>query len=101
VSEPEQPTDYLRGYLRLRPGAAVYEISSDELQISFPNYTVTYTSPVVTAGVLARTDAGGKSRKSLLINIDALRLLKPDVAPQAVRQAQSIAGEVLDRLPPR
>jgi len=55
----------------------------------------------VTAGVLARTDAGGKSRKSLLINIDALRLLKPDVAPQAVRQAQSIAGEVLDRLPPR
>jgi len=49
VSEPEQPTDYLRGYLRLRPGAAVYEISSDELQISFPNYTVTFTSPAVTA----------------------------------------------------
>jgi hypothetical protein len=55
----------------------------------------------VTAGVLSRKDAGGKSRKSLLINIDALRLLKPDAVPQAVRQAQSIAGEVLDRLPPR
>ena len=54
-----------------------------------------------TAGVLSRKDAGGKSRKSLLINIDALRLLKPDAVPQAVRQAQSIAGEVLDRLPRR
>ena len=54
-----------------------------------------------TAGVLARKDAGGKSRKSLLINIDALRLLKPDAVPQAVRQAQSIAGEVLDRVPQR
>jgi hypothetical protein len=51
----------------------------------------------VTAGVLARNDAGGKSRKSLLINIDALRLLKPDAVPQATRQAQSIAGVVLDR----
>ena len=54
-----------------------------------------------TAGLLSRRDAGGKSRKSLLINIDALRLLKPDAVPQAVRQAQSIAGEVLDRLPRR
>ena len=54
-----------------------------------------------TAGVLNRKDAGGKSRTSLLINIDALRLLKPDVGPQAVRQAQSIAGEVLDHLPQR
>ena len=50
-----------------------------------------------TAGVLARKDAGGKSRKSLLITIDALRLLKPDAVPQATRQAQSIAGVVLDR----
>jgi hypothetical protein len=55
----------------------------------------------VTAGMLSRKDAGGKSRKSLLINIDALRLLKPDAVPQGVRQAQSIAGEVLDRLPQR
>jgi len=52
-----------------------------------------------TAGVLSRKDAGGKSRKSLLINVDALRLLKPDAAPQAVRQLQSVAGEVLNRLP--
>jgi hypothetical protein len=51
----------------------------------------------VTAGVLARKDAGGKTRKSLLINIDALRLLKPDAVPQSVRQAQSVAGEVLAR----
>jgi len=55
----------------------------------------------VTAGVVNRDDAEGKSRTSLLINLDALRLLKPDAVPQAVRQAQSIAGEVLDRLPPR
>ena len=55
----------------------------------------------VTAGMLSRKDVGGKSRKSLLINIDALRLLKPDVVPQAVRQAQSIAGEIIDRIPQR
>jgi hypothetical protein len=54
----------------------------------------------VTGGLLTRKDAGGKKRTSLLINIDALRLLKPDDVPLAVRQAQSIAGEVLDRLPP-
>jgi hypothetical protein len=50
-----------------------------------------------TAGLLWRRDADGKSRKSLLISLDALRLLKPDAAPQAARQAQSIAGELLDR----
>ena len=55
----------------------------------------------VTAGLLSRKDAGGKSRKSLLLNVDALRLLKPDAVAQAMRQAQGIAGEVLDRLPPR
>ena len=54
MSEPEQPQ-----HLRLRPGAAVYEISSDEVQISFPNYTVTFTSPAVTAGVLAILAAVG------------------------------------------
>lgn len=54
-----------------------------------------------TGGVLTRKDAGGKKRTSLLITIDALRLLKPDVVPQATRQAQSIAGEALDRLPVR
>ena len=53
----------------------------------------------VTAGFVNRDDAAGKSRTSLLVNLDALRLLKPDALPQAVRQAQSIAGEVLDRLP--
>ena len=54
-----------------------------------------------TAGVLSRKDASGKSRKSLLIDIDALRLLKSDAVPQAVRQAQGIAGELLNHLPPR
>lgn len=55
----------------------------------------------VTGGVLTRKDASGKHRTSLLINVDALRLLKPDATPQAVRQAQSVAGEMLDRLPVR
>lgn len=55
----------------------------------------------VTGGVLTRKDAGGKKRTSLLISLDALRLLESDAVPQAVRQAQSIAGEVLDRLPRR
>jgi bacteriocin biosynthesis cyclodehydratase domain-containing protein len=39
--------------LRLRPGAALYELSSDELQIAFPNYTATFTSPAVTKAVAA------------------------------------------------
>lgn len=39
--------------VRLRPGATVYEISTDELQISFPNYTATFTSPEVTKAVRA------------------------------------------------
>ena len=50
-----------------------------------------------TAGVLQRRDADGKTRTSLLIDLDALRLLKPDAVPQAVRQAQSVAGEVLEQ----
>ena len=55
VNEPDQAPRHLR----LRPGAAIYEISTDELQISFPNYTVTFTSPMVTAGVLAIVAATG------------------------------------------
>ena len=55
-------------YLRLRPGATVYEISTDELQISFPNYTATFTSPAVTKGVAAivRAIGTGATRASVV-----------------------------------
>lgn len=51
----------------------------------------------LTAGLLSRKDETGTSRKSLLISIDALRLLKTDAAPQALRQVQAVAGEILKR----
>lgn len=39
--------------LRLRPGAHVFEISAEQLQIVFANYTTTFTSPPVTKGIRA------------------------------------------------
>lgn len=39
--------------VRLRPGAEVFEISADELQIAFANYTATFRSPPVTRAVKA------------------------------------------------
>jgi bacteriocin biosynthesis cyclodehydratase domain-containing protein len=39
--------------LRLRPGAHIFEVSADELQISFPNYTATFTSSPVVEGLRA------------------------------------------------
>ena len=42
--------------LRLRPGANVFGISPDELQIAFPNYTVSFTSPQVVRVVTAAVD---------------------------------------------
>jgi bacteriocin biosynthesis cyclodehydratase domain-containing protein len=55
-------------FLRLRPGAAVYALSSDELQIAFPNYTATFTSPMVTRGVSAIVHAvdEGASRDAVV-----------------------------------
>lgn len=39
--------------LCVRPGASVYQLSGDELQVSFPNYTATFVSPAVVRGVTA------------------------------------------------
>ncbi len=49
--------------LRLRPGAAIFDISADELQVSFANYTVSFKSSSVTNGIrsiLAALDATGE-----------------------------------------
>ncbi len=35
----------------VRPGASVYLVSADELQVSFPNYTATFVSPAIVRGV--------------------------------------------------
>jgi hypothetical protein len=51
----------------------------------------------VTAGWLRRRDDSGTARSSLLLVVDALRLLRSDAAPQALRQVQGVAGEVLGR----
>jgi len=53
-----------------------------------------------TAGVLQRRAADGISRTSVLLVIDALRLLKPDAATQALRQTQGVAGEILGSVKP-
>lgn len=87
MTEPEQPEDHLR----LRPGAAVYEISSDELQISFPNYTVTFTSPAVTAGVLAILAAvgSGAERSEVVLQAAAAAELDPAVIEYLVESLLS------------
>jgi len=53
----------------------------------------------VTGGWMRRRDANGVSRSSVLLVVDALRLLRPDAAPQALRQAQQVAGEILKTAP--
>jgi len=67
--------------IRLRPGAAIYEISTDELQISFPNYTATFTSPDVTNAVRAILAAldGGAPRASVIETAAAATGFSPDV----------------------
>lgn len=52
----------------------------------------------VTAGWLRRRDDAGTSRSSVLLMVDALRLLRSDAAPQSLRQLQGVAGEVLGRI---
>lgn len=37
--------------LRLRPGAHIFEISGEQIQIAFANYTMTFTSPPVVKGL--------------------------------------------------
>ncbi len=51
-----------------------------------------------TAGVLRRKDAAGVNRTSVLFMIDAMRLLKSDVVPLGLRQAQGVAGEILNKV---
>ncbi len=49
-TEQEHPPE---GKLHLRPGAVLFDIAADRLQISFPNYTATFTSPPVAKGIRA------------------------------------------------
>jgi hypothetical protein len=53
-------------------------------------------STLATAGVLSRKDAGGTQRRSLLLTVDLLRVLKWDDLSHAVQQTRSIAGKLLD-----
>ena len=55
-------------------------ISSDELQISFPNYTVTFTSPAVTAGVLAILAAVGPGAERAEVVAEAASAAQLDPA---------------------
>src|ERR1700738_5046304 len=60
--------------LCLRPGANIFRISADELQIAFPNYTVTFVSPPVVRGVSALLDQFEKpSTKPVVIAATAKR----------------------------
>jgi len=55
-------TEQMGGCPQLRPGAELLEVSEDKLHISFANYTVTFTTPVVTGIVkdlLAAMEHGG------------------------------------------
>lgn len=54
-----------------------------------------HVSGYLAAGALWRRDALGKRRGSLVVSIDALRLLNPDDVAQAHRQARGIAGKLL------
>lgn len=54
-----------------------------------------HVSGYVAAGALWRRDAVGKRRGSLVVSIDALRVLNPDEIAQAHRQARGIAGKLL------
>ena len=54
-----------------------------------------HVSGYVAAGALWRRDALGKRRGSLVLSIDALRVLNPDEVAQAHRQARGIAGKLL------
>lgn len=52
-------------------------------------------SKYATAGVLFRKDAGGTSRKSLLLTVDVLRIFKPDAAAGLAAQTRGIVGELV------
>jgi hypothetical protein len=51
---------------------------------------------LATAGVLWRRDAAGVRRKSLLLTVDLLRVLKSDETAQAMQQTRAIVGKLLD-----
>ncbi len=50
-----------------------------------------------TAGLLWRRDATGVRRKSLLLTVDLLRVLKADQVAGAARQTRAIVGKLLDK----
>ncbi|MEP7344020.1 MAG: hypothetical protein ABI877_02075 [Gemmatimonadaceae bacterium] len=54
-------------------------------------------STLATAGLLWRRDAAGVKRKSFLLTIDLLRVLKSDETAQATQQTRSIVGKLLEK----
>ena len=54
-------------------------------------------SKYATAGLLVRKDAGGRSRKSLLLTVDVLRIFKPDASAQLNAQTKGLVGELLSK----
>ena len=51
---------------------------------------------LATAGVLWRRDAAGVRRKSLVLTVDLLRVLKSDEVAQATQQTRAIVGKLLE-----
>jgi bacteriocin biosynthesis cyclodehydratase domain-containing protein len=64
---------------RLRPGAELFEVSEDKLHIAFPNHTVTFTTPIVTAGIKALLAAMEQDydRHAVIVRVSTDNNLEP------------------------
>lgn len=72
--------------LRLRPGAAILDNSTDEIQIAFPNHTVTLVSPPVVKAVRALLPGLeiGRERGSIISEVTTATSLEPDFVEYVV-----------------
>ncbi|MDQ3964529.1 MAG: TOMM precursor leader peptide-binding protein [Actinomycetota bacterium] len=72
--------------VRLRPGAAILDNSSDELQIAFPNHTVTLVSPLVVRTVRALLPGLeiGRERASIIGEVATATSLEPEFVDYVV-----------------